>query len=105
MKNISMSTFLSLICALWALLITSPVVAQDITPDREDVSAPKAEYSPYAGDHFPNRVYFGDTHLHTSWSAESGMIGGTLGPDLAYRISRLVGGLFHTRTSTYRCNS
>jgi hypothetical protein len=78
----------SLACALLALLITSPAVSQDVAPDPEDVSAPKAEYSPYAGDYFPNRVFFGDTHLHTSWSADSGMVGGTLGPDVAYRVSR-----------------
>ena len=34
------------------------------------------------------RPFFGDTHLHTSWSTDSGMAGGTLGPDVAYRVSR-----------------
>jgi len=24
-------------------------------------------YAPYSTDDFPNRVYFGDTHLHTSY--------------------------------------
>jgi hypothetical protein len=62
--------------------------AQDVMPDRENVRSPKKEYSPYAGDHFPNRVFFGDTHLHSSWSADAGMAGATLGPDVAYRISR-----------------
>ena len=54
----------------------------------DDFKAPKKEYSPYVGDYFPNRVYFGDTHLHTSWSTDAGMIGATLGPDEAYRVSR-----------------
>lgn len=30
----------------------------------------KITYSPYPAKTFPNRVYFGDTHLHTSYSAE-----------------------------------
>ncbi len=42
--------------------------AQDMIPDKQDVSVPKKEYSPYADDHFPTGVFFGDTHLHTSWS-------------------------------------
>jgi hypothetical protein len=49
---------------------------------------PKKEYSPYVIDHFRNRVYFGDTHLHTSWSTDAGGIGGKPGPDVAYRVSR-----------------
>jgi len=63
-------------------------IAQDITPARSEFSPPKKEYSPYAEDHFPNQVYFGDTHLHSAWSTDAGMAGATLGPDVAYRISR-----------------
>ena len=40
----------------------------------------KIDYSPYPTKNFPNRVYFGDTHLHTSYSTDAGMIGNTLGP-------------------------
>ena len=63
--------------------LAGPAFGQDLLPAREDVAAPKAEYSPYADDHFPNRMYFGDTHLHTSWSTDAGMAGATLGPDAA----------------------
>lgn len=45
-------------------------------------------YSPYPQQTFPNRVFFGDTHLHTSFSPDAGMIGNTLGPDQAYRFAR-----------------
>ncbi len=45
------------------------------------------EYSPYLNDHFPNQVYFGDTHLHTSFSADAGFVGTTLGPEEAYRFA------------------
>ena len=70
------------------LTMTGAVSAQDLHVERADVKGPKKEYSPYVDDHYPNRVYFGDTHLHTSWSADSGMAGATLGPDAAYRLSR-----------------
>ena len=45
-------------------------------------------YSPYPEKDFPNSVYFGDTHLHTSYSTDAGMVGNTLGPDEAYRFAR-----------------
>lgn len=44
-------------------------------------------YSPYVGDNYPQDVYFGDTHLHTSYSTDAGMVGNTLGPDEAYRFA------------------
>jgi len=46
------------------------------------------DYSPYPQDTLPNRVYFGDTHLHTSYSTDAGMIGARLGPEEAYRFAR-----------------
>ena len=62
--------------------------AQDYYATGENVQGPKKEYSPYIDDHYPNRALFGDTHLHTNWSTDAGMIGTTLGPDAAYRISK-----------------
>ena len=35
----------------------------------------KPGYSPYAGRNYPARVYWGDQHLHTAWSADAGMSG------------------------------
>ena len=35
-----------------------------------------------------NDVYWGDTHLHTSYSTDAGMIGNTLGPEEAYKFAR-----------------
>jgi hypothetical protein len=46
------------------------------------------QYSPYPKQTFPNRVFFGDTHCHTSYSADAGMVGNTLGPDEAYRFAK-----------------
>ena len=75
------------IAALFSFL-TFPVAAQDFSVSQEDHAAPADPYSPYVNDHFPQNVYFGDTHLHTAWSADAGMAGATPGPDVAYRIAR-----------------
>ena len=74
--------------AILVSVMASPSLAQDFAPDEEDDNAPKNEYSPYVEDDYPNRVWFGDTHLHTSWSYDAGMSGASLGPDDAYRVSR-----------------
>jgi len=46
------------------------------------------EYSPYLDSGYPQRVLWGDTHLHTSYSTDAGMIGNRLGPEEAYRFAR-----------------
>lgn len=45
-------------------------------------------YSPYAGRTYPTRVYFGDTHHHTSNSGDAFMGGNRLTPEQAYRFAR-----------------
>ena len=47
------------------------------------------DYSPYGGEDFPRNVYFGDTHVHSSWSADAGNMGNRrIGPDEVYRFAR-----------------
>jgi hypothetical protein len=65
-----------------------PVFAQDAEVNPKNVTLGKAEYSPYLDRGYPDRVYFGDTHLHTSYSTDAGMIGNRLGPEEAYRFAR-----------------
>ena len=48
----------------------------------------KPGYSPYAGRNFPTRVYFGDTHLHTSTSFDAGSFGNRLDARAAYRFAK-----------------
>jgi hypothetical protein len=72
------------VCAV--LAIEGPALAGEDTPQPRKVD--RARYSPYPAQNFPNRVYFGDTHLHTSYSTDAGMIGNTLGPEQAYRFAR-----------------
>jgi hypothetical protein len=47
-----------------------------------------AGYSPNASARYPTRVFFGDTHLHTSNSADAVAWGARLGPEDAYRFAR-----------------
>jgi hypothetical protein len=54
----------------------------------EKAHASKPAYSPYANRNFPIRPYFGDTHLHTSFSMDAGAFGARLGPREAYRFAR-----------------
>ena len=49
---------------------------------------PDAEYSPYIQDDYPNQVLFGDTHLHTAYSADAGLVGAITTPDDAYRFAK-----------------
>jgi Protein of unknown function (DUF3604) len=49
---------------------------------------PKPPYSPYVDRDFPTRPFFGDTHLHTSFSMDAGAFGARLGPKDAYRFAR-----------------
>jgi hypothetical protein len=74
-----------------ALAIPMPVLAQDVNPG--EVAERPRIYSPYvertASDaNLAEGVYWGDTHLHTSYSTDSGMLGNTLGPEEAYRFAR-----------------
>ena len=52
------------------------------------VSPGDRTYSPYPAQDFPNQVLFGDTHLHTSYSPDAGMIGNKLGPEEAFRFAK-----------------
>ncbi len=64
------------------LLAQSEIVVTD-----EDFADAKP-YSPYADKSYPDRVLFGDTHLHTKYSPDAGLIGTTLDVDDAYGFAR-----------------
>ncbi len=70
------------------LLVTSTAVGQEWHPKKEDIPAKKPEYSPYVEQHFPQRVFWGDTHHHSSFSVDGGLIGTKLGPEESFRFAR-----------------
>jgi len=84
------SRFTGMTAVAAALFLVAPALlpAQDYFPEDKGEAVPAEPYSPYVNDHFPTRVFFGDTHLHTSWSTDAGLAGATLGPDEAYRVAR-----------------
>jgi hypothetical protein len=73
-----------LLTACAACLLSSITIAQDSPPPTER----QLKYSPYPGEDFPNQVFFGDTHLHTAFSADAGLAFCTLTPDDAYRFAK-----------------
>jgi hypothetical protein len=64
-----------------------PIVAGLILTVATSVGA-EEDYSPYLNNTFPQNVYFGDTHLHSSYSTDAGMVGNTTTPDEAYRVAK-----------------
>ncbi|SDK12653.1 DUF3604 domain-containing protein [Microbulbifer yueqingensis] len=52
---------------------------------REEKQA--AQRGPHTGAAYPREAYFGDSHVHTGWSADAGMDGATLTPEDAYRFA------------------
>jgi hypothetical protein len=81
MRLIASTTALATILAL-------PAAAQEYSAHTHPAARGDIQYSPYPEEDFPNNVFFGDTHLHTSYSSDAGMIGNTLGPEEAYRFAR-----------------
>ncbi|MCI0447932.1 DUF3604 domain-containing protein [bacterium] len=86
------TTIFALLCACcFFVALALSVFAQDAgTPDAKKTETlfRKPSYSPYAGRNFPVRPFFGDTHLHTSFSMDAGAFGARLGPRDAYRFAR-----------------
>jgi hypothetical protein len=75
--------------ALGLATLPAPAPAQFI-PSESSLSGlyPGKAYSPYAERSFPDRVFWGDTHLHTALSMDAGLFGARLGLDDAYRFAR-----------------
>jgi len=79
--------------SVFVLCCAAVVSAQmGLSPGKTDVAKPKRIYSPYVertvvDKNFAEGVYWGDTHLHTSYSSDAGMIGNTLPPAEAYRFA------------------
>src|SRR5437868_7085006 len=88
-KSLAISGMLAV--GLLGALTSRRAASQEPAPSAqalEKVFAAKPPYSPYAGRHIPERVYWGDTHLHTSFSMDAGAFGCRLTPRDAYRFAR-----------------
>ncbi|MEI1252205.1 DUF3604 domain-containing protein [Rhizobium aouanii] len=87
----------ALIISLLTSCLGHPARSQEaVHTDIGDIDKAKAErvfakqrpYSPYADRNFPTRPFFGDTHLHTSFSMDAGAFGARIAPRDAYRFAR-----------------
>ncbi len=77
---------------LLAITASHAAIAQDSgtlhKADAERVHGSEPVYSPYANRNFPTRPFFGDTHMHTSFSMDAGAFGARLTPRNAYQFAR-----------------
>jgi len=84
--------FIKLIFVAAVFLFTLPAFAENYAgygyePTKDEHLGEK-EYSPYLNIGYPQRVFWGDTHLHSAYSTDAGMVGNRLGPDEAYQFAR-----------------
>jgi hypothetical protein len=82
----------TLLAVLALVLASAPTLAQ-IRPTEDDLPTEQKIYSPYVErteteKNFAEGLYWGDTHLHTSYSTDAGMIGCKLSPEEAYRFAK-----------------
>ncbi len=80
----------TLTIAAFCLAATPFAASAQFIPTEESLSGlyPGKAYSPYAERSFPDRVFWGDTHLHTGLSVDAGLFGARLGLEDAYRFAR-----------------
>ena len=83
----------AILCLVTSTFSASAAFAQTHAGQPESVLEPTKIYSPYVertttDSNLAEGVYWGDTHLHTSYSTDAGMMGNTLGPEEAYRFAR-----------------
>ncbi len=70
------------------VVLGGSALGQEWTPERDQLVEQPKPYSPYVDQHFPQQVFFGDTHFHSSLSVDSGLIGNRVGLDQAFRFAK-----------------
>ena len=76
------------------LLIAVSMLAIAACSQTQKASQPQAEdsaesaYLPDSNRKYPERVLWGDEHVHSAWSADAALSGATLGPEDAVRFAR-----------------
>jgi Protein of unknown function (DUF3604) len=65
---------------------TAAAAPQSVKPTPAPVVG-GGQFSPYVGQSFPERVYWGVAHVHTGYSFDAGMFGISLTPDDLFRVA------------------
>ncbi len=93
MKSV-MKFIITLICILSLVLLIGCERKDSSTDERQPESTKESDqqegvkgYSPYARG-YPQKVFFGDTHVHTTIFNDAFGAGNTLMPEDAYRFAR-----------------
>ena len=86
MKN-SFFTLAVILAVAPASLPSARAQVQEMVVTEDDFKD-ESVYSPYANRAYPDKVYFGDTHVHTNLSPDAGLIGTTLDVHDGYRFAR-----------------
>jgi len=75
--------------AMVAIMIGGLVAPTSAQGEHDAPAAAQVDYGPGEKDRIPRRVYWGDTHLHTSFSPDASLTGNArLDPTEAYRFAR-----------------
>ena len=85
--------FRAAISAMALMLVAGTVLGQTGAGHPENLRKKEDIYSPYVertatDSNLAEGVYWGDTHLHSSYSTDAGMMGNSLGPEQAYRFAK-----------------
>ena len=99
MKTRKLTKSIMAIAAMALTVLSGSALAQEWTLDEDQLVEQPAPYSPFVDQHFPQQVFFGDTHFHSSLSVDSGLIGNRLDVETALRFAR--GEEVGTSTSGY----
>ncbi|MGI9364180.1 MAG: DUF3604 domain-containing protein [Rhizobiaceae bacterium] len=82
-----MSKSLAITTALLMITTSPAAFALEVTPQK--TTGVQKEYSPHVNESFPQQVFWGDTHVHTTYSPDAGMLKNfNLGPAEAYQMAR-----------------
>ncbi|MEY2920600.1 MAG: hypothetical protein RL261_1905, partial [Pseudomonadota bacterium] len=87
MKEIVRTSLILAGCALAAVATAADPANHEGATTSDVARAVAPEFSPYAGRNYPTRVYWGDTHLHTSISVDAGTMN-RVGQEDAFRFAR-----------------
>jgi hypothetical protein len=77
-------SYVQLLITLTLLILVSYAQAQGLNEARVE----RANCAPYTNDVYPDNVYFGDTHLHTSYSTDADFLGNRIDPREAYLYAK-----------------